>query len=439
VNELELTAPQRRFHNELLEHAAAPRFNFTSTDLLTADSLQEVKGFASELLLSGRFWLPGGRPDWLSSFVEEAFRQVPYYRAYGRAPREFATIPPFGREVLRDQPWSLVPDHLSLDALTVYTTSGTSGSALSIPTHPAVSSKLLFLIERLLSDKGVSLPRGTGKVAIALVACQQETLTYASVSQALDGAGFVKLNLSPHAWRDPRHRAQYLQDLGPAVITGSPYAFEVLSQVVPNLRPQALVSAAVALHDGHAAELSRRFGCPVFDLYSMTEARGIAGRCADSSEFALLSPDLFVEILGPDDQPLGEGEVGEIVLTGGRNPYFPLLRYRTGDRGALLFRGGQPYLKAFEGRQAVCLQGHDGQEIPTLDVVHALKALPLVGFSLDQDSDRSLRFEYCGACSVQQVAEPLEALFGGKVSVRQADSWDGKPHQFRSAVVTRPE
>jgi phenylacetate-CoA ligase len=440
MNEIALTSPQRQFHNALLEHECAPRFNFTSTDMLTNESLKVVRQFQADGAI-GRFWSPtsgAAYPDWLNDFVDQAVRTVPYYRSYGKAPKTFEAIPPFGREVVQSEPWRLVPDHLSLEALTVYTTSGTTGTALRIPTDPTVSSMLLILLDRLLSSKGVELPRGVGKVAIALVACQQETLTYASLSHTLDGAGFLKLNLAPHAWRDAAHRARYLEEAAPAVITGSPYAFEVLSQVAPALRPRALVSAAVTLHDGHAAALQSHFGCPVFDLYSMTEARGIAGRSSDQSDLALLSTDLYVEILGPEDEPLPEGEVGEVVLTGGRNPYFPLLRYRTGDRAALLFKNGQPHLSRFEGRHAVHLENKDGEPVPTLDVVHALKDLALIGFSLNQSADRSLHFDYCGSAKAGEVQGRLEALFGGKVSVGQKSGWEGKPHRFSSAVVARP-
>jgi len=42
-----------------------------------------------------------------------------------------------------------------------------------------------------------------------------------------------------------------------------------------------------------------------------------------------------VEIVGDSGAPLPSGEFGEIAVTGGRNPYLPLLRYRTGDFAAL--------------------------------------------------------------------------------------------------------
>ena len=429
------SAQEMRFFNGLREHVSAPKYNYTSTDMLTPERLETVRAFERQVR-SQHFWLPGTHPDWLSTFVERIYRDVPYHRGHGRPPRTFEAIPTVDREVLREEPWRLVPDTIDLDAMTVYTTSGTTGSELAIPTDPTVSSMYLVLLEQLLEQHGVTLPRGPDQVAIALVHCQKTTLTYPSISHFLGGAGFLKLNLAPDEWREPEDRARFLRDAAPAVITGSPYAFEVLSQVVPDLRPRAMVSSAVAMHPGQAVRLEGVFGCPVLDLYSMTEARAIAGRrLASEEEMVLLSHDLYVEILGPDDEPLPLGEVGEIVLTGGRNPYFPLLRYRTGDRGALAFAKGRPHLRRFEGRQAVHLETTHGQTVPTLDVVNALRDLPLVGFSLLQKADRTLAFEYCGASAPNEVRARLEAFFGVKVAPEKVATWEGKPHRFRSELT----
>jgi phenylacetate-CoA ligase len=431
MSRLQPSAEQRRFLDALVEHEAAPCFNSASSDMLTDRTLALVRAFQSQLAHQP-FGRPGQHPSWLGEFVDQAYRKVPYYRELGRPPRTFEAIPPFGRDVLQQRPWALVPDDLSLEALTVYTTSGTSGTSLLVPTHSMSSSKHLVLLESLLQTRGVSLPRGPGAVAIVMVAYQQETMTYASMSHLLEGAAFLKLNLAPHAWRDPEHRGRYLLEAAPAVVTGSPYAFARLAEIAPALRPRALISSAVALHPGHAAFLERQFECPVFDLYSMTECRGIAG--GQKAELPLLSPDLYVEILGPQDEPLPEGQVGEIVLTGARNPYLPLLRYRTGDRAALHFPNGRPVLVKLEGRQSVHLETRGGTVVPTLDVVHALRHLPLVGFALVQSSDRSVAFEFAGPVAAKDVEEPLQSLFGAQVPVRKKDEWVGKPQRFSSAL-----
>ena len=53
------------------------------------------------------------------------------------------------------------------------------------------------------------------------------------------------------------------------------------------------------------------------------------------------------------DQPCRLGVRGEITLTGGRNPFLPLLRYRTGDFASLDTINGHRVLLGLEGREPV--------------------------------------------------------------------------------------
>ena len=65
------------------------------------------------------------------------------------------------------------------------------------------------------------------------------------------------------------------------------------------------------------------YGVPVVDLYALTEA-GIVAVGTDG-EFEILPHDLYVEVLDEHDQPCPPGVRGEVALTGGRNPFCPLL------------------------------------------------------------------------------------------------------------------
>jgi phenylacetate-CoA ligase len=74
-------------------------------------------------------------------------------------------------------------------------------------------------------------------------------------------------------------------------------------------------------------------GCRVFDHHGMTEVGPVSYECVDVpgvlhvNESAYLAEVLDAETL----QPVGEGEVGELVLTTLGREASPLLRYRTGD------------------------------------------------------------------------------------------------------------
>lgn len=382
-------------------------------------------------------------PPWVMPFAAECYRDVPFYRGRGRLPDEFAAIPTCDRAALSREPWRFVPDPQPLDDLIVYTTSGAAtGHSLDVLSHPEVAARYLPLLEAALATRGVRLAGGAGRVSIVLVCWQRRTYTYATVLSYLGGAGYAKINLNPADWRDPGDRVRYLDACAPELYTGDPLAFAALAELPLTTRPKALISTAMALLPGLKQQLEARFGCPVLDLYSLNEAGPVAvGMAADvishservdstmsvtadhqrrvssshgdssldarrcespganplrmtgRTVFQILQPRLHVEVLDAADQPCPPGVRGEITLTGGFNPFLPLLRYRTGDTAALGYLDGRPVLVGLEGRPPVVFRGRSGQLINNVDVSAALKPFALAQFQLHQaeDGDLTLR------------------------------------------------
>lgn len=429
MNELAFSASALRHLDTLREHPHAPSFNFASSDMLNHQRLSSVRAFEGEVA-SSIFWAPGAYPNWMADFLARVFATVPLYERSGAPPADLVALPTTSRADLAERPEKLVPRDVPLGELTVYTTTGTSGTSLPIPTDPAVSSKVLVLMDSLLRRYGVRLPRGAERVAVAALFFQNQTLTYPSLSRYLDGAATLKLNLHPREWRRPEDRARYLTELAPAVVTGCPSSLAELQKIAPQLRPEAILSSAVSLSEGLKMALQETFHCPVVDVYSLTEAKFLAAS-HDGRLFEWLCPDTYVEIVDPSGRPLPPGERGEITVTGGRNRFWPLVRYRTGDHAALVFRGGQPCLVDFHGRTPVTLVDGQGEEISSLDVIHCLRAFPLVGFSFSQAADRAYSLQFCGQVAADRLEEALKQGLGLTGRAEAQDCWTGKPHQFQ--------
>ena len=270
-----LTDEGRRLLRWMREHPCAPRFNFECGDHLAFHHWAWLKGFEG-LLRKGFQWPQQGPPSWVWPYACSALERVPHYRSYAASGSDWHDIPPLDKEVLRRQPQMLVPDDVSLDDMVVYDTSGTTGNKMLVPSAPTVSASYLPLLCYGLSLHGVHLEPTPGRVAFLQVGLQQSTLTYAMISSFLDQSGFAKLNLNPKEWREPEHRARYINDCKPQVLTGNPLAFAELARLPLKHQPKALVSSAMTLMPGARLELERHFGCPVFDMYSMTECMAIA-------------------------------------------------------------------------------------------------------------------------------------------------------------------
>jgi phenylacetate-CoA ligase len=408
-----ITEEGHRLLRQLEEHPHAPRYTHPGYNRLTPDGLRCAKAFADELRANPPAWKYGAAPSWLADFVAWCYRDVPLYRRHGPPPANFLDIPTTSRDDLNREPWSFVPDSQPLDDLVIYNTSGTTGHPLDILTHPDTLSLYIPLLQAAIAAHGLALIGGPERVAVVLVCFQKRTYTYAAVSALLDEAGFVKVNLNPDDWRDPGDRARFLDDCHPEIYTGDPLSFAELAKLPLQSRPEALLSTAMTLLPGLKQSLEARFGCPVIDLYSMNESGPIAVAEPDGGAYRLLQSRLYVEILDPEGAPCPPRVRGEITLSGGFNPFLPLLRYRTGDFAGLEFRGARPVLVGLEGRPPVTFRAADGRPINNVDISIALRPFPIAQYALHQSADGSLQMRTQGAgVDHSRIREALLSLFG---------------------------
>jgi phenylacetate-CoA ligase len=79
--------------------------------------------------------------------------------------------------------------------------------------------------------------------------------------------------------------------------------------------------------------IEEAWGARVFDHSGLTEVGPMTIECPEApGGLHVLEADYLVELLDPDSsQPVPEGQVGEVVVTGLGRAGSPLLRYRTGD------------------------------------------------------------------------------------------------------------
>jgi phenylacetate-CoA ligase len=406
-----LTEKGRRLLEELREHPHAPRYNMACGDQLAREAIERVSEFEHGLGSTPPRWSASTRPSWVEPFAETCLRDVPVYRKRGGSASDFDSLPTVSRMDLARDLLSFVPDSESVGQLIVYYTSGAHGRPIDILSHPEAAAKRIPLFRAALARHGVRFDGAGRRVAIAFICSQKFTLTFATLSTYLSEAGHVKINLNPSEWRDPDDRARFLDDINAEIWTGDPLSFVDAAGLPVKARPKAMLSSAMALLPETKRRLEERFGCPVVDLYSTCESGPIA--VAAGERFEVLPHDLYVEVVDRDGRPCREGERGEVTLTGGRNPFFPMLRYRTGDWAAMSFEGGVPAIVGFEGREPVVFTAEEGRRINNIDVTTVLRPFFLAQFALHQNADGSLLFRYRGAAGLERAIEPaLRTLFG---------------------------
>lgn len=404
-----LTPRGRQLLHAMRQDPHAPRWNWPNGEQLDAPGLERVERFARDLNEPHR--VPEG---WLQKFADYCVAEVPFHRRRVAGGTPFTAIPTCSRADLASRVWDFVPDSEPLDDLIVFSSSGATGHPAQIPFHPSTAAAGIPLLERALADIGVSFPRGPEGVALSHLAAYRGAYTTAIVIAYLQEAGCVRVNLHPEAWNQPDDCRTFLDRYAAPVMLGDPQAFESLADIGIEHAPRAMVSSITHLSDALASDLTRRYGCPVLDVYALTEAGIVAVRTPQGH--AVLPHDLHVEILDEHDQPVPDGERGEVVLTGGRNPYLPLLRYRTGDFASLARHAGRPLLVDLEGRRPVVFPVGE-RVVHSMEVTRMLRRFPLSQYQLHQDADGNFRFAYRGAASEDDLRSALRDLLGSQRSL----------------------
>lgn len=411
----------------LAEHPNAPLFRnrsghrLTSADQLILHTLEQQELKPGQQAHNGN--MHNAPPDWLSEFIQTCARVVPYYRQYLPTSlpdmNAFRNIPTMDRSDLSNDITRFIADDLPLDRLFKFTTSGTTGHSLTVPTHPLVAAQYSIFHQKALLAHGIDLSTHHSEVAVILAGFQQRCFTYLSVIPHLSERALLKLNFHPCDWRHPEHRGIFIDATKPALITGDPLSLHELAQLSFQHSPMALLSTSMALTDGHKAHLQTRYGCPVIDIYSMNEAGPIATRVPHRSGFRLLQSRLVVEILDAQGNVLPDGQRGEITLTGGFNPYLPLVRYRTGDHAHLICDDdGHWYLENLEGRLPIRYRTQHGDWINNIEITHALQPFPLPQYIFHQHANGAVLLKVRGKVThIEEIIHAIRARLGSQIPV----------------------
>jgi phenylacetate-CoA ligase len=146
---------------------------------------------------------------------------------------------------------------------------------------------------------------------------------------------------------DVTEACRWLSLMRPNVLIGKP---EPLMMFALALRSRGLIPALAGIKrliltgEGSSIdsptrrELERHWDAPCFDRYGMTEAGSVAAECvAHDGTLHILDDEFVAEVIHPaSNEPLDDGDAGELVLTNLGRIDRPIIRYRTGDRVRLL-------------------------------------------------------------------------------------------------------
>ncbi len=412
------------------EHPHAPKWNTECGDRIFESDLEFVREYAGKLEQKRVEFRESPQESVLCRCEELKHRSQWFESKLSgiNIRNDWHRVPVMTRSHMQSKLEWIVPSDADLSRLVVNPTSGTTGHPIPAPNHPSAVGCYDPLIQYALKMNGLATSCSGNKVAAIQVCSQQKTIVYHTVHSYLDGAGFAKINLEKNSWRTGESSALYINDMKPVFLSGDPHSFLDYINRGIEYRPEAVLSTAISMERIVRDKLQSYFKCPVVDMYSLNETGPIAYSCPhDPAKFHILPHDIFVEVLSVSGEPVPEGERGEIAVTGGRNPYLPLLRYLTGDTASMSFKKcscGEisPALVNLEGRKLVLFRTKSGKIVNSIDISGIVRSFPVYTFTFIQRSDYrcTLKISAGGELTSRSaifMKERIESLFDNEIKV----------------------
>jgi phenylacetate-CoA ligase len=163
------------------------------------------------------------------------------------------------------------------------------------------------------------------------------------------------------------------------------------------VRPRAVVSTAMVLHDWQRRAIERAFGCKVTNRYGCEETSLIACECERHEGLHINSDGVYAEVVDEAGDPV-VGRPGFVTVTDLTNYVMPLVRYQVGDVAVMSDRRcpcGRtlPMLERLEGREAdyVVTATNDWISGVSLTENFAVEIPAINQLQILQEADRSIR------------------------------------------------
>jgi phenylacetate-CoA ligase len=203
---------------------------------------------------------------------------------------------------------------------------------------------------------------------------------------------------------DPVDRQiEVLRELRPQTFSAYAISLELIAEAlvergIRDIRPRLVFSAAMPLSERGRRLAEQAFGVAPFDVYVSAELGTLGWECPVDRGTLHLNDDMqIVEILDDRDQPLPDGETGQVVVTQLGCLAQPLLRYRLGDLAARVAGRcpcgrGLARLSPVQGRTRHVIRTPDGRLLYGMMVSTVVKPFQEVRrWQLRQTSPDSLR------------------------------------------------
>lgn len=278
----------------------------------------------------------------LKKLVNRIYHNVPSYRKKMQemdlTPWDIESIQdikklPFTTKAdLRDNyPYGLFAKPQS-EIVRVHASSGTSGKATIVGYTPKDIEIWKECVTRVLSMAGI------GKNDT-----MQVSYGYGLFTGGLGlhyGAENLGCTVIPMSTTNTKKQIEMMEDLNCTSIACTPSYLMHLAETIESegklskLKLKSAICGGEPWTDNMRIKIEYQLGIKAYDIYGLSEIMGpgVAADCEYHTGLHIYEDHFYPEVLNPETlEPVGEGEIGELVITTLTKEGFPLIRYRTKD------------------------------------------------------------------------------------------------------------
>jgi Coenzyme F390 synthetase len=323
------------------------------------------------------------------------------------------------------------------EALRLHTSSGTTGRP-----------KALFFSPRDVDNAAELCARSFVAAGLTARDVFQNMMTYGLFTGALVahyGAEKIGCLVIPAGPGNSEKQLALMQDFGTTAVHLTPsfalYFADFLDGKGPDARRPLKLRRAFVGAEPYSIEtrdkIERALGVEVFNSYGLSEMNGpgVAFECEKRAGMHLWEDHFILEVIDPKtEQPLPDGESGELVLTTLCREAMPLVRYRTRDitsvvPGVCACGRTHRRLARITGRADDMLIVR-GVNVYPQQIEHVLMAIPQVGRNylivLEGRDDMTVQAEL--AHGESEMNEEQRVALEGEIAAR-----------LRSEILTKPK
>lgn len=379
----------------------------------------------------------------LRHHLDWAYREVPYYGRlldeHGLPPRQiqsfedFARIPHLTKDILRERLSDLQP-RTPLRGVQRLSTGGSTGAPVTVLVDRERSA--FTDAARLRAHRWFGADMGAREIVLwgsPIELGRQDRLRTARDwllnSRLLTAFDLGEPALARYAAVVRAYRPQKLYGYASALALLAGY-LDRTGGLPAGDAPRAVFTTAEPLYDFQRAAITAAFHCPVAVEYGCRDGGLVALECP-SGALHIAAEGMHVEVL-----PGAPGEDGgELVLTNLESYALPIIRYRSGDIGALdpascSCGRGLPRLARVEGRRTDFLVTPSGKLMHALAAIYILRDIPgLREFQVIQEALDHVRVRVVPAGQLSPAARDsivtrMGGLFegGARIEVEVAES-----------------